>query len=99
MIGGSIVVGEHSDEVLFRAIGPNLTNFGVAQCFARSMIKLHDGNGALLASNDNWRDTQEAEIIATDIAPTRTTLQRHSPKLFRRAHNRYSARERTIQRA
>jgi hypothetical protein len=31
---------------------------------------LHDGNGALIVANDNWRDTQEAEIIATGIPPT-----------------------------
>ena len=34
------------------------------------MLELHDSNGATLASNDNWRDTQEAEIIATTIPPT-----------------------------
>ena len=30
---------------------------------------MHDANGILIASNDNWRDTQEAAIIATGIAP------------------------------
>ena len=33
-------------------------------------LELHDSNGTLLTSNDNWRDTQEAEIIATTIPPT-----------------------------
>ena len=37
---------------------------------ADPMLELHDSNGALLASNDNWRDTQEAEIIATTVPPT-----------------------------
>ena len=32
-------------------------------------LELHDGNGALLASNDNWRSEQEAEIEATTIQP------------------------------
>ena len=32
-------------------------------------MELRDGNGALLQSNDNWRSTQEAEIIATGIPP------------------------------
>ena len=33
------------------------------------MLALHDGNGALLASNDNWRENQQAEIEATGLAP------------------------------
>jgi len=33
-------------------------------------LELHDGNGALLAANDDWRSDQEAEIIATTIPPT-----------------------------
>ena len=33
-------------------------------------LELHDGNGMLLASNDNWKDTQEAEIEADLLAPT-----------------------------
>jgi hypothetical protein len=33
-------------------------------------LELHDGNGALIASNDNWRSTQEAEIVATGIPPS-----------------------------
>ena len=33
-------------------------------------LELHDSNGALIASNDNWRDTQEAEILTTGLQPT-----------------------------
>ena len=32
-------------------------------------MELRDGNGALIAANDNWRSTQEAEIMATTIPP------------------------------
>jgi hypothetical protein len=35
------------------------------------MLELHDGNGALIASNDNWRSDHEAEIIATNLSPSR----------------------------
>jgi hypothetical protein len=31
---------------------------------------LHDGNGVSIAFNDNWRETQQAEIEATSIPPT-----------------------------
>ena len=33
-------------------------------------MELHDSNGALIASDDNWRDTQEAEILGTGLQPT-----------------------------
>ncbi|MDQ3414008.1 MAG: hypothetical protein M3480_03390 [Verrucomicrobiota bacterium] len=34
------------------------------------VLELHDADGDLLASNDNWKDTQETEIEATGLAPT-----------------------------
>ena len=33
-------------------------------------LELHDADGALLASNDNWMDDQKAEIEATGLAPS-----------------------------
>ncbi len=40
------------------------------QALADPMLELRDGNGGLVASNDNWRSDQEAEIIATTIPPS-----------------------------
>jgi hypothetical protein len=34
------------------------------------VLELHDGNGALITSNDNWKNTQESAIAACGIAPT-----------------------------
>jgi hypothetical protein len=33
-------------------------------------LELHDGNGALLMANDNWKDSQQAAISATGLAAT-----------------------------
>jgi hypothetical protein len=33
------------------------------------VLEIHDANGGVI-SNDDWRQTQEAEIIATTIPPT-----------------------------
>ena len=33
-------------------------------------LELHDASGAIVASNDDWQDTQEAQITATGLAPT-----------------------------
>jgi len=52
--------------VLVRAIGPSLP---VAGSLPDPILDLYNGNGALLGSNDNWRDTQEAEIMATNLPP------------------------------
>jgi len=67
MIGGFIMLGTNVQNVLIRAIGPSLP---VAGSLADPMLELYDKNGVLLVSNDNWKDTQEAEIEATTIPPT-----------------------------
>ena len=70
MIGGTIILGTAPASVLFRAIGPSLANFGISNALPDTILELRDGNGGLIASNDDWRDDQEAAIIATGIPPT-----------------------------
>lgn len=67
MIGGFIVLGNVDETVLVRGIGPSLP---VSGALADPTLELHDANGVTVASNDNWRDSQEAEIEATGIPPT-----------------------------
>jgi hypothetical protein len=67
LIGGVIVAGQVSQKVIVRAIGPSLPAAGK---LGDPTLELHDGNGGLLASNDNWRSDQEAEIIGTGIPPS-----------------------------
>jgi hypothetical protein len=69
MIGGFIIRGE-ATRVIVRAIGPSLTQFGIANALADPTLELRDGSGTLLFSNDNWRSTQEQEIIDTGVPPT-----------------------------
>ena len=70
MIGGVIVVGTEAQKVIVRAIGPSLGTAGVTGALQDPTLELHNSDGTLIASNDNWRDTQEAEIIATGVPPT-----------------------------
>ena len=70
MIGGFMVLGPNVQRVIVRAIGPSLPVVGK---LADPTLDLYDANGGLLASNDNWRDTQEAEILATAVPPTDDT--------------------------
>ena len=75
MIGGFIVGGglgangHGSSEVLVRALGPELASFGIADALLDSTLDLVDGNGNLVGSNDNWKDSQQAAIEATGLAP------------------------------
>ena len=68
LIGGFIVLGESPANTILRAIGPSLP---VSGALADPTLELHDGNGTLLMSNDDWKTDQESEIIATGIAPTK----------------------------
>jgi hypothetical protein len=67
LIGGLIVLGQNPLRVIVRAIGPSLS---VSGALGDPTLELHDGNGATIASNDNWRSDQEAEIMATTIPPS-----------------------------
>ena len=69
MIGGIIVTGNGTQKVIVRAIGPSLGGNSVTGALQDPTLELRDGNGLLLISNDNWRDTQEAEIMATGVPP------------------------------
>lgn len=67
MIGGFIISGDK--QIVVRAIGPSLTAIGVPGALQNPMVELHDGNGGTIATNDDWRATQEQEIISTALAP------------------------------
>ena len=78
MIGGLIVGGPNTDgkaTVLIRALGPSLTGSGVQNALPDPLLELHDGNGATLATNDNWKvndqtqQSQESAIRSTAVAP------------------------------
>ena len=69
MIGGFILGGRAPTKVILRAIGPSLTAAGVSGALQDPVLEVHDGNGALLFTNDNWRTTQEQQIIASTIPP------------------------------
>jgi hypothetical protein len=72
MIGGFIIKGPDSDKVVVRAIGPSLASppFSLTNVLQNPTLSLFDVNGMVFASNDDWRGTQEADIIATGLQPT-----------------------------
>ena len=68
--GPFIVDNGGSDTVVVRAIGPSLAEVGVANPLADPTLDLYDPNGALILSDDDWRDAQESLIQSTGLAPT-----------------------------
>jgi hypothetical protein len=66
MIGGFIVEGTQPKRVIIRAIGPELTRYGVPNALPDPTLDLHNHTGALIASNDNWQTTVIGGIIMKD---------------------------------
>jgi hypothetical protein len=69
MIGGFIVGGGQPTNVIVRALGPTLTDFGVGGALADPTLELHDNDGILISQNDNWKSTQQSTIQNSGYAP------------------------------
>lgn len=68
LVAGTIVAGQAPQKVIIRAIGPSLTIPGK---LADPVLELHDTNGGLVESNDNWGDSVNKQaIIDSGVAPT-----------------------------
>ena len=68
MIGG-FIAGDGIVRVIVRALGPTLSGFGVPNVLADPTLEVYNAQGSLITSNDNWKDTQQAEIQASGKPP------------------------------
>ena len=69
MIGGFIVGGGQPTDVIVRALGPSLNKAGLANVVDDPMLEVYDGNGLLLAQDDDWRLYQEQVLLQKGLAP------------------------------
>ena len=70
MIAG-VIIGQGDPPIMvFRALGPSLASFGVANPLLDPTLELYDGNGNLIASNDDWQNPQIQAVRATNLAPS-----------------------------
>jgi hypothetical protein len=71
MIGGVIIGGSDYARVIFRGLGPSIAISGVPVpgTLANPTLELHDGNGAPIAFNDDWKESQRAEVEMSGLAP------------------------------
>ena len=72
LFAGMIVVGQASQKVIIRALGPST---GVPGAMADPTLELHDGNGALLEANDNWVDSPNKQAIIDSTIPPPNNLE------------------------
>jgi hypothetical protein len=70
-IGGFILQGTAPRNIIVRAIGPSLNVDGrlVEGRLRDPELILYDRDGKIIAINDNWRSSQEAQIRESGIAP------------------------------
>lgn len=71
-IGGFTITGSVPKHVIIRAIGPSLTKFGfaAAEVLADPTLEVHGPGSFGTITNNNWRDSQEAQIKSDGLAPT-----------------------------
>lgn len=69
LIGGIILRGDAPQAVLVRAIGPDLAAAGIGGPLQDPVLEVYDSDANLVASNDDWRSDQGAEITASGLAP------------------------------
>jgi hypothetical protein len=70
-IAGLIIRGNDPKRLAFRALGPSIKSNGVPVPgpLQDPVLELYNQAGQLIVSNDDWRDSQEAEIQSSGFAP------------------------------
>ena len=68
-IAGFVIAGSEPKKLLIRGLGPTLTQFNVTGVMPNPTLKLYDGSGSLITTNDDWKSTQAAAITATQLGP------------------------------
>jgi hypothetical protein len=69
LIGGFIVGGTGPKQLVLRALGPTLTQFGVAGALPNPTLELRNSTGGLVAFNDNWGEAANAQSIPASLRP------------------------------
>jgi hypothetical protein len=70
LIEGFIVAGNGaSAKLVVRGLGPSLAMADVAEPLADPALEIRDAEGALVAVNSDWADTQASELEAVSLVP------------------------------
>jgi hypothetical protein len=63
-----VIGGTTPKNVLVRAVGSALADFGVAGALADPELRIVDGSGRIVAQNDNWEASADAGQFSTQFA-------------------------------
>lgn len=69
MIAG-FIVQNGAVQVVVRAIGPSLADFGISNALPDTTLQLRDQQGSLVLENDDWRTSQQQELESLGLQPT-----------------------------
>ena len=74
VIIAGVILGNNSapTNIVVRGLGPSLAAFGISNVLADPTLELHNGDGVIVISNNNWKDnsTQAALIAGKGLAPS-----------------------------
>ena len=65
LIGGFIIQGSQPAQLVVRCLAFSLASFGISNALGDSVIELHDANNTVIASNDDWFTSSNAEAISS----------------------------------
>jgi hypothetical protein len=71
MIGGFTLGGNNNPtRIAVRALGPSLSSFGLSPVLADPTLELHNANGTIMISNDDWLSdpVSAAQLTANGLA-------------------------------
>lgn len=71
MIAGSVIGGTGPETLVFRGLGPSLGQgpFPIAGALPDPSLRLIDSQGTTIFTNDNWQESQAADLIAAGFNP------------------------------
>jgi len=73
VIAGFILGNQNApDRIVIRGLGPSLSSLGVPNVLQNPTLELHNSDGTLLFTNNDWQDnpTNAADVAAAGLAPS-----------------------------
>ena len=65
LVAGFVIGGSTSETLLIRGVGPGLAPLGVTNTLSNVMLTVYDSNQNIVASNNGWSSTNQAQLSAT----------------------------------
>ena len=72
LIGGFIITGSDDKKFIARALGPSL---GIAGALADPHLQIYNSEGGLVAENNNWQESPNAQAILDSTIPPSHPLE------------------------